>query len=385
MVYVIVFCLILAVASGCAAAGAGPWDMKTLRHVPNYTVVERKDNLSSIYYDGEPYQGKPTRVFAYLAYPNGVKGRAPAIVLVHGGAGRAFEDWARMWASRGYVALAMDHFGQGPDGKRALDGGPDINDETLFPRGAQGGWTYSAVAAVVRGVSLLSSLPEVDPKRIGITGVSWGGYLTCIAGGLDERIKAAAPVYGCGYLHEASLWSAQIQALPEDQRRVWIDSLDPSCYLGQAKAPMLFINGTNDHCFWLDSYQKSYRLVRHRVVCIKKEMPHDQNQGASPVEIGIFMDQHLKGGAGLPELGKPRLSGSVEVSFKSPMPVRSAEIVFTTDTGIWEQRKWQSLAAKIDGRTIKADLPAGRPLVYYISLTDTRGASVTTEHEILTR
>jgi dienelactone hydrolase len=379
----IILCLTLAVASSCAAADAGPWDMKTLRQAPKFTVVERKDNLSSIYYDGEPYQGKPTRVFAYLAYPEGVKGRSPAIVLVHGGAGRAFADWARMWASRGYVALAMDHFGQGPDGKHASDGGPDING-TIFPHTAQGGWTYSAIAAVVRGVSLVSSLPEVDPKRIGITGVSWGGYLTCIVAGIDDRIKAAAPIYGCGYLHEASMWSSQIQALPEDQRRVWIDSLDPSCYLGNAKAPMLFINGTNDHCFWLDSYQKSYQLVRRRVVCIRKEMPHDQNSGASPVDISIFMDQHLKGGVGLPELGKPKCSGgSVEASFKSPAPVRSAEIVFTTDTGAWEQRKWQSLPAKIDRHTIKADLPAGRPLAYYISLTDTRGASVTTEHETL--
>jgi len=371
-------------ATGCAASSI-PWDMKSLRQPPKFTVLDTKGNLRSIYYDGEPCQGKPTRVFAYLATPENLKGKASAIVLVHGGAGRAFADWAQMWASRGYVALAMDVFGQGPDGKHTDDGGPNLDPGTIYPREAKEGWTYAAIAKVVRGVSLLSSLPEVDPKRIGITGVSWGGYLTCITAGVDDRLKAAAPIYGCGYLHEASIWSKEIQGLPKEQQKVWIDSLDPSRYLPQAKAPMLFINGTNDHCFYLDSYQKSYQLVRNRTVCVKVGMPHDQGSGASPVEIGIFMDQHLRGGKALPELGKPKRRGNlVEVRFKSPAAVRKADLCFTTDLGVWEQRKWQTREAKIDGQTIKADLPAQRPLTYFISITDDRGASVTTEHESIT-
>lgn len=31
-------------------------------------------------------------------------------------------------------------------------------------------------------------------------------YMTCIAAGLDNRFKAAVPVYGCGFLHENSVW-----------------------------------------------------------------------------------------------------------------------------------------------------------------------------------
>jgi len=29
-----------------------------------------------------------------------------------------------------------------------------------------------------------------------VTGISWGGYLTCIVAGIDDRLKAAVPVYG---------------------------------------------------------------------------------------------------------------------------------------------------------------------------------------------
>lgn len=385
----------LILLAGCAsvcAASDGLWDVKSLRQAPKFTEIERKGNLCTLYYDGEPYRGKPTRVLAYLAYPEAASDEAgsgipphPAIVLVHGGAGRAFPEWAQTWASRGYVALAMDHFGQGPDGKRMDDGGPNLDGDTIFPADAKDGWAYAAVAKVIRGVSLLRSLPEVDPKRIGITGVSWGGYLTCIVAGLDERVRAAAPIYGCGYLHESSTWSAGIQALPAERRSVWIESLDPSCYLGQAKAPMLFINGSADPCFWLDSYQKSYRLVRNRTVCIKVNKVHNQDEGANPVEIGVFMDQHLNAGKALPTLGQPKRRGNIiEARFKSPAAVSKAELCFTTDTGAWTERKWQTREASIDGQTIRAELPAERPLVYFISLTDARDASVTTEHETLT-
>src|SRR5438046_1727152 len=47
----------------------GPWDLDTLRRPPKVTTIERGKTLTSLYYEGEPYRGKPTRVFAYLAHP----------------------------------------------------------------------------------------------------------------------------------------------------------------------------------------------------------------------------------------------------------------------------------------------------------------------------
>src|SRR5437588_585808 len=81
------------------------------------------------------------------------------------------------------------------------DGGPDQGDDEKFgsvdkPVAEQ--WPYHAVAAVVRAHSLVRSFPEVDADRTAVTGISWGGYLTCIVAGIDPRFKAAVPVYGCG-------------------------------------------------------------------------------------------------------------------------------------------------------------------------------------------
>ena len=52
--------------------------------------------------------------------------------------------------------------------------------------------------------------------------------------------------------------------MPERQRQGWVTAFDPSRYLGLASMPLLFVNGTNDFAYPLDSYQRSYRLVKNR-------------------------------------------------------------------------------------------------------------------------
>jgi dienelactone hydrolase len=341
--------------------------------------------LTSLYYEGEPYRGKPTRVFAYLACPEKGDGPFPAMVLVHGGGGTAFKEWVELWAGRGYVALAMDLAGQGPMRQRLPDGGPDQDDKTKFgAHDVKDSWSYQAVASVIRGVSLLAHLPEVDPQRIGITGISWGGYLTCIVAGLDDRLKVAVPVYGCGFLHENSTWLPLFEKMTESNRKLWVDNFEPSRYLGQAKMPVLFVNGTNDFAYPLDSYQKSYRLVKDRTLCVTVNMPHGHRQGWAPVEIGLFVDQHLRGGKPLAHIESAQRDGHrVRVAFRSEVPITRAALHFTTDAGIWKQRQWRTQEVKVDNMTIQAELPAARPLVYFITLTDGRKATVSTEHEAL--
>ena len=82
-------------------------------------------------------------------------------------------------------------------------------------------WTYHAVAAVILANSLIRSFPQVDPNRIGVTGISWGGYLVCIVAGVDHRFKFAAPVYGCGFLGENSVWLDEFQKMgPGESQQV---------------------------------------------------------------------------------------------------------------------------------------------------------------------
>ena len=188
----------------------GPrWDMKALDAAPKTYPADAPvaEGVTSVFYEGMPWRGKPTRVFAYYGLPKTEPGaKAPGMVLIHGGGGTAFDAWVRLWTSRGYAAIAMDTCGCVPIGsygkwQRHDTGGPagwggfDQVDEPVEDH-----WTYHAIADVVLAHSLLRSLPEVDADRIGVTGISWGGYLTCIVSGVDPRFRFAVPVYGCGFL-----------------------------------------------------------------------------------------------------------------------------------------------------------------------------------------
>jgi hypothetical protein len=192
------------------------------------------------------------------------------------------------------------------------------------------------------------------------------------------------PVYGCGFIDQNSTWLPKFQKMAAPQRKRWVDHFEPSRYLGRARMPMLFVNGTNDVAYPLDSYQKSYRLVKDRTLRVTVNLPHGHGEGWAPVEIGLFVDQHLRGGKPLAKIESVKRDGHrIEVPYRAEVPVTSAALHTTSDTGAWKERKWHSRSATIDGGTVKAELPAVRPLVYFLTLTDRRKATVSTEHEIL--
>jgi dienelactone hydrolase len=377
-----------------AADRIGPWDVKALKAAevkPEWGKEVGK--ATEVFYPGEPYKGKPTRVFAYYAKPLIGSEPYPAVLLVHGGGGKAFRAWAEHWAQRGYCALAMDLSGNGPNG-RLEDGGPDQSDDTKFrdfdDKTVRDMWTYHAVGAVIRGHNLLRSLPEVDKDRIAITGISWGGYLTCIVAGLDDRLKAAVPVYGCGFLHENSFWKEpRFDKMGAERRTRWVDAFDPSKYLPNVTCPILFLNGTNDFAYPLDSYQKCYELVKApRTVSIRLRLQHGHVWTFG--EVDAFIDSHLKPvlpgqtNDPLPTIGAMTRDGeNVSARVTSKTKLKSGQLYYTPAQGPWQKREWLSLAATVKDGVVFAKLPTTRPLVYYLAVTDERGLEVSSPHAIL--
>src|SRR5690606_8389325 len=131
----------------------------------------------------------------------------------------------------------------------------------------------------------------------------------CTVAGLDERFRAAVPVYGCGYLWESGRMKAQLDQLPPQQRETWIRQYDPSNYIAKAAMPLLFVNGTNDPYFELDSYARTYRLVRKRQLCIKAGMAHGHKSGWASAEIACFVNSVLNDTLPLPAIGQPLRRG----------------------------------------------------------------------------
>lgn len=220
--------------------------------VPRVTVEKKYD------YDGLeieelswqlPY-GRPTK--AVFLKPAGAKKSLPAVLGLHDHGGNKYFGWEkivvtsdqpnplmtahreeyyqnRAWANelakRGYAVLVHDTFAFGSrrvhyedvdgitwgstkdSGRRDADiESPEqiaaynawasdhehVMSKSLFCAGTT--WPGVTLAEDQMALTILSQRPEVDPKRLGCSGLSGGGLRTVYLGGLDHRVKCAVPV-----------------------------------------------------------------------------------------------------------------------------------------------------------------------------------------------
>jgi dienelactone hydrolase len=181
------------------------------------------------------------RVPGYFYIPKNVPLPAPALVVFHewGGpllfgadrisgeskhpvidehrkqftSGRALADW---FASHGYAVIVIDAYHFGRRAPRGVNGLPESYDPATLDRATlqqydklvrdalyygvrELNWAGTTWAGVNYGddsrcVDYLLSRKEVDPRRIGCTGLSGGGWRTNIMAALEPRIKAAVSV-----------------------------------------------------------------------------------------------------------------------------------------------------------------------------------------------
>jgi dienelactone hydrolase len=153
------------------------------------------------------------RVRAFVVRPAAGSDPRPAIVCLHGSGGsrdslvtREFGHgswttpgrarphtrllgWARELARRGYLTLSLT--------QRGLDRRtPPINQQAnvMLSRGRT---AMGAILHEIRqGVTYLASRSDVDSRRMGATGMSFGGITSFYAWLLDDRVAAAAPICG---------------------------------------------------------------------------------------------------------------------------------------------------------------------------------------------
>jgi len=383
--FIIILCLFTIISKGQIKGTI--WDVKGIYDIPQYKTIST-DSAIGITYQGLMYKGKPQNVFAYYATPGTLSGdrskdkNLPMVILVHGGGGTAFKEWAIMWAKKGYAALSMDLRGNGP-GKKHIEGGFDEDNAqtpyfTITPN-INEQWMFQAVADVILANNLVRSFPEVDVNRTAITGISWGGIITCLMAGVDQRYKVAVPVYGCGYLLQNSSMRQGLLQLNGNDRQTWVKQYDPSNYIGKTKMPILFLNGANDPHFYLDSYAKTYRLVKDRNLCIKMGLKHSHHNGWSNDEIFAFINSYLNHSTPLAVIGEPEHNGngSIIARVKYSTPIHKAFLNFTQDTtSVLMKRKWESTEVKINKDQIIAPQPPAGTTIWYLSLIDDKGLQV---------
>src|SRR6266576_3350242 len=172
-------------------------------------------------------------------------GSNPALVLPHGGpTWQVIDFWNPSVAalvSRGYICIAPNvrgSTGYGIDFQKANYqdlGGGDLQDE-------------------VYATEFLKATGYVNAKKIGITGGSYGGYMTLMALGKTPEIWAAG-VEEYGIInwftmlqHEDALLQEYEKSLlgdPEKDRKIY-EQDSPITYIRNVKAPLLVLQGEND-------------------------------------------------------------------------------------------------------------------------------------------
>ncbi|WP_022888779.1 acetylxylan esterase [Agromyces italicus] len=136
------------------------------------------------------------QVRAWLRIPSGARGPLPAVVQFHGyGRGRGDAAENLLWASAGYAHLELDTRGQAWSGSRGAtpdDAGSGPQVPGFLTRGIEGPETYyyrRLIVDAVRLTEVARELPQIDPNRVGVFGVSQGGGLALAVAGLVPALS----------------------------------------------------------------------------------------------------------------------------------------------------------------------------------------------------
>jgi dienelactone hydrolase len=307
------------------------------------------------------FQSRPhLYVTGNLYRPRSVQGKLPAILYVcgHSDRGRdgnksAYQNHGLWFAKHGYVCLILDSLQLGEirgvhHGTYGIRGKTPV--ETRFWWHAAG-YTPAGVECWngIRAIDYLQTRPEVDPDRIGVTGISGGGAATFWIAAADERVKVAVPVSGmsdlecyvknkvinghcdCMFLYNTYGWDwTTIAALV-------------------APRPLLFANSDNDKIFPMDGNRRVIAKLRKLYAMYGKPELVDEyiSQGGHEdrpdLRVAAFkwMNRHLKQDTTTP-------IGSVE--FK-PLPGKELR-VFPTDADV--------PADALNGRIDETFVPRGK-------------------------
>ena len=361
---------------------------------PVVTACPEKDpypddkRIAAVYYEGAECPGRTGRVFAYVGFPDGASAGTPVpgMVLVHGGGGHAYAEWVRYWVDNGYAAISMDGFGQGytgPDGTYetssdywAADPESHIPMDNFASKSQPltQQWFYYYIADILLANNILRADDRVIAEKIGLTGISWGGFAASVAVCYDDRFLFAAPVYGSGFQDVSkTVWGAVFRG--EGVSDVW----DAENLLGEVTMPVMWFNGDNDPFFAAESTSASAAAAPNGAVTYIPSYPHGLSQGIELPEILRFANEQTGMGAGNIKIDGVSFDGDrAVVSFTLPDDVRSPAVwVYYRSTPLeYEEGElkdpWQCKRGLVLGSSANVRVPEGTT-AFYLAVTGKTG------------
>ena len=271
--------------------------------------------IRPVYFEGLPYRGNCTLVFAWLSAPLHSKESVPGTVLIHGGGGTALKEWCEKWATHRMASIAIGTEGQ-TDAPGPRAGGyqttpypgptrPGAYADHALPIRKQ--WMFHAVTQSILANTLLRAQPHVFADHVGVAGVSWGGVITSTMLTLDyDRLAFAIPGYGCGSLEKRdSAIGNQMRNYhsTEFYQRIW----DPTNRLARLFKlgidstripPTLWLSGPHETNFPIEHQRETYDILlqngAHVMVTLIPHLGHSHGTIWRRPESYAFVKSVLK-------------------------------------------------------------------------------------------
>lgn len=312
------------------ADGSGSVDSFDVKNGRIVYVALRDQNLQELYtledgdekrltfFTNEPLSGKDiskgehftvdrgdVQIDAWLIKPTNFEagGKYPTILEVHGGPkavySEVFFQEMQLLANRGYAIVFSNP--RGSDGK---------GDEFSDIRGKFGHRDFEDLMAVVD--TAVETYNFIDPNRLGVTGGSYGGFMTNWVIGHTDRFKAAVSqrsianwiskfnTTDIGYFF---VEDQQASTPWEDHKKLWDQS--PLQFADRVKTPTLFIHADQDYRCWMSEGLQMFTALKYFGVttklCLFKDENHDLSRGGKPQnrisrlqEMINWFDKYLK-------------------------------------------------------------------------------------------
>lgn len=92
-------------------------------------------------------------------------------------------------------------------------------------------WAYFSVLSSMKAVDYMASIEYVDKNNIYTMGLSWGGFLNLLVLSQDKRIRTGSIIYSSSYIHESEWEKGYIKDLSIDDKKYYIENIEPHNYL----------------------------------------------------------------------------------------------------------------------------------------------------------
>jgi hypothetical protein len=182
--------------------------------------------------------------------------------------------------------------------------------------------------------------------------------------GLDDRVKAAAPIYGCGW--NTLVFPTQTAADPIDEGvKRWRNLLSSESYAPLVRCPILFLNATNDFHGNMDRSFATLALVpagEKRQIYTPRYNHHIEP--AEGKDLPLWMAWHLKGEGGpWPRTPQVSLVGQgvnpgIRVVPDQPQSVKQVQLYYALNTPWPQSRFWRSAPVSgFEGGVYTAEAP----------------------------